>query len=354
MTHDIERLLASTMREEVTGLLPAHDIVARAARRNRRRARARVAAAVTGTAGIAAAVAIGLMVATSGPGTGHPGPSPVRPGGQVAGPPRSPQARLVAAMTTSAQLSYRLHLVNTLDSSAGQMYAQAHPNLPVNPVDHLPHAISEYANYTGVYDPKSRLGVGVDTIHNDGQVYLRLAVRLVGDNYYLAMGNHGWVGRKGALVDALLLNGGRDWGPANGSSADPAVLLAAARHLGSVKFLGKSGAGAQAVDTYSYSYLIPGDGSTLPHALTGTIVVHDRSNLVAEITMRTDLTGTAAAQKIADPGVYLFSTVMTFSDYGVPVSVTAPPGVVIAQPHCVSMPPPPGAKGSRPTRFCAR
>lgn len=72
-----------------------------------------------------------------------------------------------------------------------------------------------------------------------------------------------------------------------GASADPAVLLAALRRLGSVKLAGKSGTGAQALDTYDFKYDIAGAGSVKPHQLTGTIVVHDQSNLIAKITMQT-------------------------------------------------------------------
>jgi hypothetical protein len=42
--------------------------------------------------------------------------------------------------------------------------------------------------------------------------------------------------------------------------------------------------------------------------------------------MRTSVTG--ADRQIADGGWTTFKTVMTFSDYGVPVSVQAPTGVV--------------------------
>jgi hypothetical protein len=53
MTRTIEDLLAASMREEVVGLTPAPDLVARAAKRHRRRTRIRLAPSVTGTAGIA-------------------------------------------------------------------------------------------------------------------------------------------------------------------------------------------------------------------------------------------------------------------------------------------------------------
>jgi hypothetical protein len=55
-------------------------------------------------------------------------------------------------------------------------------------------------------------------------------------------------------------------------------------------------------------------------------VVHDQSNLIAEITMQTTVTG--ASPQIADGGWTTFKTVMTFSDYGVPVSVQAPTAAV--------------------------
>jgi hypothetical protein len=69
MNRTIEDLLAASMHEAVTGLTPAPDLVARAARRHRQRTRIRLAASITGTAGIAAAVAIGLTVAPAGGGS---------------------------------------------------------------------------------------------------------------------------------------------------------------------------------------------------------------------------------------------------------------------------------------------
>jgi hypothetical protein len=115
-------------------------------------------------------------------------------------------------------------------------------------------------------------------------------------------------------------------GPANGASADPAVLLDIVRQLGSVTFVGKNGSGAKALDTYKFSYGIAGDGSVKSHQLTGTIAVHHQSNLIAEITMQTTVTG--ANPRIADSGQFTFKTLLAFSDYGVPVSVQAPTGAV--------------------------
>jgi len=325
MTRTLEDLLAASMREEVVGLTPAPDLVARAARRHRQRTRVRRAASVTGTAGIAAAVAIGVTVASSGPGAVRTGPGAAKAGGQAAG---SRQARLVAAMTTSAQLSYRLHLVNTSILPGHQMTPASQPR----------DLINWYADYTGVYDPRTRSGAGVDVMRQEsgtgtdpslyGKVDGRIQVRIVGGNYYTRFSGNGepWFTGRGTLVQALVLNGGRAWAPTDGASADPAVLLAAVRRLGSVKFAGKSGSGARALDTYTFRYNIAGDASVKPHRLTGTIVVHDQSNLIAKITMQTSVTG--ASPQIADGGRLTFKTVMTFSDYGVPVSVQAPAGAV--------------------------
>jgi hypothetical protein len=326
MTRTIEDLLAAAMREEVVGLTPAPDLVARAARRHRQRTRLRWAASVTGTAGIAAAVAIGLTVASSGPSAVRTGPGAAKAGGQAA---TSPQARLVAAMTTSAQLSYRLHLVNTSILPDHQMTPTSQPR----------DLINWYADYTGAYDPRTRSGAGVNFGRQQsgtgtdpslyGKVDGSMQVRIIGGNYYTRFSGNGepWYTARGTLVQALVLNGGRAWAPTDGASADPAVLLAAVRRLGRVTFVGKSGSGVRALDTYTFGYNIAGDASVRPHRLTGTIVVHDQSNLIAEITMQTSVTG--ASPQIADSGWLTFKTVITFSGYGVPVSVQAPVGAVL-------------------------
>jgi hypothetical protein len=324
MTRTIEDLLATSMREEVAGLTPAPDLVARAARRHRQRTRARLAASAAGTAGIAAAVAIAVTVASAGPGADRTGPGADRTGGSAAS---SPRVQLVAAMITSAQLSYRLHLVNTST-------LPGHRGTPTSPRRAL---ITYYADYTGVYNPRTSSGAGVNinrqqsgTLGNPrfyGKVDGHMQVRIIGGHYYTRFSgkDQPWMTGRGTLVQALVLNGGRAWSPTNGASADPAVLLGALRHLGSVKFAGKSGTGAQAVDTYDFRYHIAGDGSVKAHQLTGTIVVHGKSNLIAKITMQTRVT--TAQPQLGDRGLLTFRTVMTFSDYGVPVSsVRVPAG----------------------------
>jgi hypothetical protein len=329
MNRTIEDLLSASMREEVAGLTPAPDLVARAARRHRQRTRVRLAASATGTAGIAAAVAIAVTVASAGPGADRTGHGAGRNGPSAASAASSPRVRLVAAMITSAQLSYRLHLVNTST-------LPGHRGTPAGPRRDL---ITYYADYTGVYNPRTSSGAGVNIMRQQsgtlgnpkfyGMVDGHMQVRIIGHHYYTRFsGKHQpWMTGPGTLVQALVLNGGRAWSPTNGASADPAVLLAAVRDLGSVKFAGKSGTGAQAVDTYDFKYHIAGDGSVKSHELNGTIVVHDRSNLIAKIIMKTRVT--TAQPQLGDGGWLTFRTVMTFSDYGVPVSsVHVPPGPI--------------------------
>lgn len=231
-------------------------------------------------------------------------------------------------MITSAQLSYRLHLVNT----------STLPGHRMTPTSRSRGLINWYADYTGVYNPRTDSGTGVNIVRlqsgtlaapsSYGKAVGYMQVRIIGNRYYTrSSGNDQfWRSGQGNLARALVLNGGRAWAPTDGASADPAVLLAALRQLGSVKFAGQSGAGAKALDTYEFKYEIAGDASVQAHELTGTIVVHDESNLIAKITMRTTVTG--ANPQIADGGRTTFTTVMTFSDYGVPVSVKVPTGPV--------------------------
>lgn len=100
-----------------------------------------------------------------------------------------------------------------------------------------------------------------------GKVDGYIQVRIVGDNYNIRSSGNGEPSStgRGTLVQALVVNGGRAWAPTDGASADPAVLLTAVRRLGNVKFAGKSGSGARALDTYNFRYNIARDASLKPH-----------------------------------------------------------------------------------------
>lgn len=308
MNNATEDLLTASMRQQVAGLMPAPDLVARAARRHRQRGRIRLAASILGTAGTAA-VAIAVTTAQAGPGADRTIPNVGRAVGQQAS---SPRTRLLAAMTSSAQLSYRLHLVNEF----------VQPDVRLTPTSRPKTQVGVYADYTGVYDPKTRSGVGVDKAGVNTQV------RIIDGRYYTRPPGDTWFTRPGTLVEALVLNGGgrTAWEPEDGAVTDSTALLAALRHLGSVTFAGLRGSGARALDTYAFSYGIAGDNSVMPHELTGTVVVYHGSGLIAKISMQTTVTG--ANPQLGDGGPLTFMTVMTFSDYGVPVSVQAPTGHV--------------------------
>jgi hypothetical protein len=345
MTRAIEDELATAMRNQAAGLIPAPDIVARAARRHRRRARIRLGASVTAAAGITAlVVAVGLPGASTragstqagsqGPGAAGPGVRPpARPVSEPARAsrplPKSPRARLLAAMTRSAQLSYRMHLVN-------MTVLPDHKATVTSPIRDL---IDWYADYTGTYDPRTRSGSGVNTDHyesggignprNFGKPAGHDQVRIIGDRYYTRYSpatsfrpGITWTTGEGSIAKALDLNGGQDWAPTSGASADPAVLLATVRRLGQVRLTGRSGSGAHALDTYRFRYQIAGNDSVKPHQLAGKIVVHHQSDLIAKITMETTVTGADPA--VGDGGLTQVHTVLTFSDYGVAVTVHPP------------------------------
>jgi hypothetical protein len=343
MTRAIEEELATAMRNRVAGLSPAPDIVARAVRAHRRSARIRLGASVTAAAGITA-MAVGVVISLPGtsiqpssPGSaaGPDAASSSRPtsGAAHASPlPTSPRARLLAAMTSSAQVSYRMHVVN-LSVDPGHRVTRTSP-----PRD----LIQPYADYTGVYDPKTRSGYGLNIERYDtgglgdprlfGKPGNYEQVRIIGNTYYTRYSvtnsfraGSTWTSGSGSLAIALDLNGGQGWAPTSGGSADPAVLLATVRRLGQVRLAGHSGSGAQALDTYKFRYHLAGNSSVQAHQLTGTIVVHHQSNLIASITMQTTVTG--AHPKIGDSGQTTFRTVLTFSDYGVAVSVRPPTAI---------------------------
>jgi hypothetical protein len=170
MTRAIEDELATAMRDQVAGLTPAPDLVARAVRRHRRHARIRLGASVTAAAGITAmVVAIGL------PGASTRASRPL---------PSSPRARLLAAMTRSAQLSYRVHLVNLAVLPGHQMTRTSRPR----------DLVDWYADYAGVYDPRTRSGSGVNILRyesgglGDSSTYAKPGgydqVRVIGNRYY--------------------------------------------------------------------------------------------------------------------------------------------------------------------------
>jgi hypothetical protein len=103
MNTELEEQLSAGMRESVSGLSLAGDIVGRASRRHRRRTATIRMGYALGVAGLAGAVAVGVTVAG-----GDPRPRPAGPA-TVAQPPAA--VRLAAATSASANISYRVRQV---------------------------------------------------------------------------------------------------------------------------------------------------------------------------------------------------------------------------------------------------
>lgn len=271
-----ETRLTEAMRQAVAGVETPAGIVARAAR-NRRLARRRTqTASVAGVAGLAAAVAVGVTVLLP---ADAPAPAPA-------------DGIAVVAPASIAQSSFRIDILNTTQLKGRARETQA--------------------DFTGVYDPVRRRGVG--RARYGANV---MELRLVGDLYYQS-DPAGWRQDAGNLVDALLLDGGRQWGATDVSTADARVVLDSLRARGTLRVTGKAGG----LDRYSFRYALPNDGSVARHTMTGAVVVHHDSGLLAEITQRTTVTG--AHPEVADATPLTFVTTLKYSDYGVPVQVEAP------------------------------
>jgi hypothetical protein len=182
-------------------------------------------------------------------------------------------------------------------------------------------SVETRADYTGVYDPAAQVGQGRRRLATTAGEPQFQPLRFVADTFYTQDGRR-WQKQQGTLVDALALDGGRRWGPWDGSSADFRVLLTTLKARGTVRLATRTGTGSAQVDSYAFDYTVAGDNSVAAHRMNGTIKVHHESNLIAGITEQTTVVG--ANPKIADGDPLTFSTTISFWDYGTPVRVTAP------------------------------
>ncbi|SCL53389.1 hypothetical protein GA0070606_2112 [Micromonospora citrea] len=115
MSTDIEGTLIDGMRREVADVTLTADVLGAASRRHHRRTallRATYAMGVLGLAGVTAAVL------TVGGGAGQPGPTAARPPAVTA---ESPRMALVAAVTASENVSYRMRLTTSAGSGQSRM-----------------------------------------------------------------------------------------------------------------------------------------------------------------------------------------------------------------------------------------
>jgi hypothetical protein len=293
MTQDVETELVLAMRDQVAGIDPAEaqSILARALLDHRRSRRRGQVLAITAATGTAAALLVGVTLALTGVGPA----ASVQPAGQRS--EGAPVPRVSAAQTS--------YWVTVLNTSRWEGRAQ----------------VETLADYTGSYDPVQQAGQGLRSTKRSGRPQDE-RIRLLDGTIYLQSDANTWRHVQGTIVDALVLDGGRRWGPWDGRSADSRLLLATLKARGALRLTAGTGTGAAALDHYTFGYTIAGDDSVSAHLMTGTVAVHRQSGLIAELTQRTTVVG--ANPEIADSNKLTFSTKVTFSNYGVPVRVTKP------------------------------
>ena len=124
-----------------------------------------------------------------------------------------------------------------------------------------------------------------------------------------------------------------------GSAANPATLLKQLAAAGSAHLVSRTGSGAGEVDVWSYSYTAPSGLAVL--TLAGTATVQAATEHVTRLTLR--IVNTVFTRMPTPPvGAHLASSapgttsepVITyeFSDFGVPVAVTAPSTATASKP----------------------
>jgi hypothetical protein len=310
VTADIETLLVSSMYTQVAGLpAPASDLVARAVHRYRRRVALRRTALSAGALGVAASLAVAATATTTGnwsPGAG-PGAAQATSTGGPSGE-STPKLRLMAALTATEQTSYRLDQIVT-----GTYLGRR----DVPPI---------YKRLTAQVDLRRRLLEGTFGLDQGDPLS---PVRVVGDDLYVhfpptAGRSAPWMQKAGGqtALRGLVGSGWNDFTPWDGFSSDASSLLKALRNDGTVRLVRNSGVGAAALDTYSFSYDLRNGDVYAAHRVSGTVTVHRQSQLIDRFEAGTISTGHVEQSTIR------WQATITFSDYGVPVNVTAPAGAV--------------------------
>jgi len=167
--------------------------------------------------------------------------------------------------------------------------------------------------FQGALDPAR--ATGYLTAHGG-----HLDVRIINGEYYLCRGGTTWVKTGRSMTSVIPL------GPTQEVvaelNADPSVLLTKFRTLGNVTQSGRSGSGADAVDTYTFSYPVTADESRAAHTIAGTVTVGVDSGMIRSVVQDTTLTG--ANPEIADREPVSFRTTVELSDYNTPVTVEQP------------------------------
>jgi hypothetical protein len=248
---------------------PPTDLLLRRGRRSRAARTTTLA-----TAGVAA-VALGAVAAATLPSTG---PAAQR---SAASPPPPTPAPLTLAAQHTAAASFRFDMrVTTVGTSST-------------------------AGLTGAYDPVNRRGY----LKTVGKARVKLAEqRRIGDRCYVlpAPGSR-WVSTQCGPGDSL--------GTSAGLTTDPAGVLAQLKANGSATYVGRTGSGATAVDTWQFTYTVPTGKASVGFTETGTATVDVATNQVATVAFRfTPDRPKSTVEEIT----------YRYSGYGERVEVTAP------------------------------
>ncbi len=292
MTTDIEEQLIAGMRQEVAGVALTSDVVGAARRRHQRRRAVLGATYAMGVLGLAGVTAVVLTVG----GAGQPGPAGERAPVASAATPR---LALVAAVTASENISYRMRLTQ---SGPGGL------------------------TYEGAFDPKTT--TGYVRAPQDDSVMTELLIngtRYIGGEPPLGHlppdksgpgETYGRYGQYPGKHDRLSLYGTSDT-VLGAASPDPAALFTVLKDTNATVTENPDG-------TLHFEYATQlKDGST---STTGDIV-RDADGRIARVALTSTWRSTAKGR--LDTGTST-STLELF-DYGVEVKVRRPADVVPAR-----------------------
>lgn len=261
---------------------PVDEVLRRGRRATHRRAAGRSVAAV----GAVAVVGVVAAIAASGPTA--PPHQQAQPGPAVRGadtrPTDSARTRLVAAVRTSGNDSFRFATQGTNRITA--------PGKPTTP---------QGFGCTGAVDPAQP--VGYYQLPNGEET------RIVGDDAYVYEGGE-WF-RETDPTFSHRIGCGRV-----ALSASPSDILDPIRDTGTVRYLGRRGSGADAVDVYGVAYVRQLDGPNTMQ-VTATVRVGVRSQRVAEVDEKSVYRWKQRTDSTSE-------SVTTYSGYGESVTVERP------------------------------
>jgi hypothetical protein len=198
----------------------------------------------------------------------------------------SPDMRLAAAALATAQTSYRFSLSFTIDGRDTSLAE-------------------------GAYDPAGPTGYLRDT----GSDQSAIEQRVIEGDWYTGTGIEGqplsWR-KMPAGFTGFALQSGTDL------TVDPSELLQTYANLGTVTHTGRSGSGAAAVDTYSFSYAAP-DQYNGP--MSGTVEVGVNSGMIKKIIWRSQV---VPRPEDGNMPAWWYTKTVEFADYGIEVHVERP------------------------------